>query len=181
MSHTANQTTKLVIGGPVGAGKTTAVRALADTEPVTTEMPLSDATAEDVKTTTTVAFDFATVTLADAPPLFIYGLPGQDQFDLMREIAFEGAIGSLIILDGSSATLDQDGAHWLASVRELGGRDLPVVIGITKTDIGADFDMASLRETVRRCGPPVPIFTLDARDADQAAHLMRALLISAVA
>jgi signal recognition particle receptor subunit beta len=172
-------TTKLVIGGPVGAGKTTAVRVLADTEPVTTEMPLSGAAASDGKQTTTVAFDFATVLMDDAPPLFVYGLPGQDHFGFMREIVFEGAIGALIILDASAATLLSDCRHWLQAVRDAGGEELPLVVGITKTDLVDDFDMASVRETVRESGPPVPIFSFDSRDAEQTGHLMRALLVSA--
>ena len=55
---------KLVFVGGMGAGKTTAVRAISDIEPVSTEMPLSEDAQAD-KFETTVALDYSSIELDD--------------------------------------------------------------------------------------------------------------------
>lgn len=165
---------KLVFAGPVGAGKTTAIRTVTDREPVTTEMPLSDGAMGD-KTTTTVALDFSTATLADGTPLLVYGLPGQERFAFMRSIILDGAFGVIVVVDGSSTDAASDCERWLNDVRAIAA-DLPIVIGITHTDQAPSFSLAPIREAIRRCGEPVPTFTFDARDRGQTTHLVRALL-----
>lgn len=167
---------KLVLAGPVGAGKTTAIRSVADSEPISTEMPLADGPMGD-KTTTTVALDFATVQLDDGTPLFIYGLPGQEHFKFMRGIVFDGAIGVIVILDGGSDDLATQCEHWLRAAREVNS-SIGIVIGITKSETNSEFSMRPVRDAIRRCGPAVPAFTFDARDRAQTSHLVRALLLS---
>ncbi len=167
---------KLVLAGPVGAGKTTEIRSIADTEPISTEMPLVDGPMGD-KTTTTVAFDFATVMLDDDTPLLVYGLPGQEHFEFMRNIVIQGALGVVILLDGQDPETDTQCEHWLRVIRDI-APDIALVIGITKTDIATGFSMGSIRAAVRRCGPPVPAFTFDARSREESMHLIRALLVS---
>lgn len=167
---------KLVFAGPMGAGKTTAIRSIADGEPVSTEMPMTDGARGD-KHTTTVAFDFATIVLDDGQPLFVYGLPGQDYLAHMRPIILRGAIGVVLVLDGSDPDVATHCAHWLASLRESGAPPA-LVIGVTKAELSADFSLAALRATLGADRGRVPVFTFDARDRQQAEHLVRALLVS---
>lgn len=76
-----NYGNKLVFVGGMGAGKTTAIRAISDIEPVSTDMPLSiDATEE--KSLTTVALDYSSVDLDDGELLHVYGVPGQKYLNL---------------------------------------------------------------------------------------------------
>ncbi len=169
---------KVVFGGPVGAGKTTAIRTLADSEPVSTEMPLSDGAMGD-KTTTTVALDFATVALDDGTPLFLYGLPGQDHFAYMRAIVVRGAIGVIVLLDGTDAAVARHAANWVRALREI-DESLPLAIGVTHTERLSRFDVTAVRDAIRGLGDRVPIFTVDARDREQTTQLVRALLLCAV-
>lgn len=167
---------KLVFAGPVGAGKTTAISAIADGMPISTEMPLTDGPLGD-KTSTTVAFDFATVMLDDGTPLFVYGLPGQEHFAFMRSIVLEGALGAIVVLDGSDRDIVEKCEHWLIAMRKL-ATDLPMVIGITKTECAPAFSMTMIRETVRLSGASVPVLTFDARSKEQTIQLVRTLLLS---
>lgn len=169
-----NDNLKLVLAGPVGAGKTTTIRSLADTEPVSTEMPMIDGPMGD-KTTTTVALDFAPIILDDGTPLFLYGLPGQHHFSHMRSILLKGAVGVILLLD-AQGDVTGDCQHWLSSIREIDA-EVPLVIGITKSELTPNFSMSQVREAVGTCGAPIPTFTFDARDREQAAHLVRALLV----
>ncbi len=169
---------KLVIAGPVGAGKTTVIRALADGEPVSTEMPLSTGAMGD-KTTTTVALDFATILLDDGIPVMLYGLPGQDHFGFMRPMLLQGSAGAIVLLDGSDPTITEQCTDWLRSIREIDS-GLALVIGVTKSDCAEVFDIREVRQAIRASGAArVPVMTIDARDRQQAAHLVRALLVAA--
>lgn len=172
----SSESAKLVFAGPVGAGKTTAIRALSDAPPVSTEMPMTDG-AMGEKTTTTVALDFAPILLDDGTPLHLYGLPGQEHFAHMRPIVMAGAVGVIVVLPGDGARVAEECEHWIRAIRDIDA-DAGLVIGITRTDLARDFRMDTVREAVRRCGRPIPVFTFDARDREQTSHLVRALLLS---
>lgn len=173
MQHTE---LKLVLAGPVGAGKTTVLRALSDIAPVSTEMPLTDG-AMGEKTTTTVALDFAAVMLEDGTPLQLFGLPGQAHFSHMRPIVMAGAIGVIVLLPGDDPRIAEQCAHWLSIVAGI-DPEMAVVIGITRTDLAADFRIDRVRQAAIFGDVPVPVFTIDARDREQAGQLVRALLLS---
>lgn len=172
-------TVKLVLAGPVGAGKSTALRTLADSEPVSTEMPLLDGPMGD-KTTTTVALDFATVWLEDETPLFVYGLPGQAHFAFMRNIVLEGALGVVLVLNASDTDCVQQCEEWLSSLREI-APDVGIVIGLTHADQAPDFSLGAIRQVLRSRGECLPVFTFDAREREEATQLVRALLVGLAA
>ncbi len=166
---------KLVLAGPMGAGKTTAIRSITDTEPVSTEMPLSEGATEN-KTTTTVALDFANTLLEDGTPLLVYGMPGQERFAFMRPILLQDAFGVIVVLNACDEDIAEQCEHWL---RELSAIDdgLAVVVGITHTDRVPTFSIEPIRTAIRAVGNLVPAFTFDARDKAQTFHLLRALLV----
>lgn len=170
------ESAKLVFAGPVGAGKTTAIRVLSDAAPVSTEMPMTEG-AMGEKTTTTVALDFSPVLLDDGTPLHLYGLPGQEHFAHMRPLVMAGAVGVVVVLPGDSVRVADECEHWIRAIRDIDA-DAGLVIGITRTDLVRGFRMDTVREAVRRCGRPIPVFTFDARDREQTSHLIRALLLS---
>ena len=165
---------KLLFLGPVGSGKTTAIGAISDTPPVSSEMPLMDATSSE-KTSTTVAFDYSTIQLNPNETLHVYGLPGQEYLDFMGSIVGTGALGAVLLLDASSQTLEQD---CRTAVEQLARIDpsLRFVIGISKTDITPRFSMQTMYALARRMSLFVPIFCIDPRDPAQAKQLVRALL-----
>ncbi|HET8899360.1 MAG TPA: GTPase [Rhodanobacteraceae bacterium] len=170
-------TYNVVLAGPVGAVKTTALRTLADSVPVSTEMPLSGGPMGE-KTTTTVALDYATVMLDDGTPVHLYGLPGQEHFSHMREIVMLGALGVIVLLAANQADVASQCRHWLAVIRAIDAT-VPLVIGITHTDLVPGFRMDLIRDAVAGQPSPVPVLTLDVRDREQAAQLIRTLLVFA--
>jgi uncharacterized protein len=177
IAESRRDTAKLVLAGPMGAGKTTAIRAITDGASVSTDTPMSEGEIGG-KSTTTVALDFSTVVLGDGTELLVYGLPGQDHFAFMRPIVMRDAFGIIVLLDGR-----QDGLHdacelWL---RECATHapDATIVVGVTHTDLMSKFSLTPLREAARRLGRPVPVFTFDARSRPQTLQLVRALLVAA--
>ena len=69
---------KLIFIGSPGVGKTTAICAVSDHPPVSTEVPSTD---EERHTTT--ALDFGELTLDSGEVLRLFGVPGQERFDFI--------------------------------------------------------------------------------------------------
>ena len=120
---------KLVVAGPVGAGKTTFVGSLSEIPVVSTD----ELASEDIgKLHTTVAMDFGLLTL-DNIPVHLFGTPGQDRFDFMWEILCEGALGLMLLVAGDRP---QDFPHARRILEFITSRvPVPFMIGVTRQDL----------------------------------------------
>jgi uncharacterized protein len=120
---------KLVVSGPVGAGKTSFIRSLSETEVIDTD---ELATENIGKERTTVALDFGTLTL-DEIPVYLFGTPGQDRFDFMWEILCEGALGMILLVAGDKP---KDFPHARKILEFVTSRiEVPFVVGVTRQDL----------------------------------------------
>ena len=91
---------KVLFTGPVGAGKTTAIRTISDNLPMMTDVSATDET-KDRKPQTTVAMDYGVIRLGRNEVVHLYGTPGQERFDFMWEILQEGALGLVVLVDNA--------------------------------------------------------------------------------
>ena len=163
---------KLLFGGPVGAGKTTAIQTLSHEVPISTEAPLDQSMGE--KTTTTVALDYSFLRM-DGSIIHLYGLPGQDRLSFMRDILVPGALGVMLLLDGSRETIYDDAHAWLSSLTTLDA-NLMFAIGVTKMDIGGQVSLNELRKIAAHYAKSAPILSVDAREEDSIKQLLRILV-----
>ena len=169
-----NVTTKLVFVGDMGAGKTTAIRAISDSEPVSSEMPLSEDFGGD-KTHTTVALDYSSIELETGELLHVYGVPGQAYLDFMWPMVAEGAMGIVVLVDAARADRVESTTRLLHRFGELAPQAC-FAVGVTRTDLTDGFALPEFRDALLARGHRLPVLRVDARQPLQVDFLIKALL-----
>jgi len=167
---------KIVFAGPVGAGKTRAIRSLSDIDVVSTEADASDEVRE-IKRTTTVAMDYGVMRLGNGDQVRLYGAPGQKRFDFMWEILTENALGLVLLIKASVADPVAELREYLQAFRPLIERTA-VVVGITHTDECHVLVRHLLVKEMQRQGIPACVMDADARSRPDVAMLVKTLLFS---
>ncbi|WP_312708504.1 GTPase [Stenotrophomonas sp.] len=165
---------KLVFVGVMGAGKTTAVRAISDVEPVSTEMPLSEHSSAD-KTETTVAMDYSSIALDDGELLHVYGVPGQRYLDFMWPLVADGALGVVVLVSAGTPDAVQTTLGLLQDFARIAPQ-ASLAVGVTRTDDHPGFLLPEFRDALFAAGMHLPVLRVDARSATQVTFLVKALL-----
>ncbi|TAJ44699.1 GTP-binding protein [Methanofollis fontis] len=113
---------KLCVFGAFNAGKSTFIQSL---DPATRHIE-----ANCTGGTTTVALDFGRVEISDRM-VYLFGTPGQERFEFVRQILSRGMDGAIIIVD-STAGPDEITADLSVWLNRLG---VPVVFMLNKCDM----------------------------------------------
>lgn len=168
---------KIIFTGPVGAGKTTAIAAISDKPPISTNEAASDMTSSR-KSQTTVAMDYGIKYLDNGHALHLYGTPGQERFDFMWDILVQGGLGLMLLVDNRRDNPFGDLAFYVKSFRKFID-ETGVVVGVTGTDIKPVPPLSHYREELKKLGlPHVPVFEVDARKKKDVSIMLEALLYS---
>lgn len=167
---------KIIVSGGFGVGKTTAIGALSEIDPLTTEAAMTTASVgiddrgqRDQKTTTTVAFDFGRVTIDASIVLFMFGTPGQDRFGFMWADLMDGALGGLVLVDTDRI---EDCFIALDYFEKIG---LPFVVAVNQFEGRSNLSLEQVRESAN-VDAHVPVVAVDARDRESMKQLVLNLL-----
>ncbi|WP_126894083.1 MULTISPECIES: ATP/GTP-binding protein [unclassified Microbacterium] len=165
---------RVIFAGPVGAGKTTAVRALSDVPPVDTDVPMSLASG-DGKTTTTVGLDYGTWRPTPEVSIALVGIPGQERFASARQRVSMPGTRVLLWLRADHDTLAADAEEWLDV---FSGDEHRIVIAVSHAAGHAIGDIRhDLAPVLARHGIPVSrVLAADARDRDSVMRVAGAAL-----
>ncbi|MCS0499091.1 GTP-binding protein [Protaetiibacter mangrovi] len=166
----------ILFAGPMGAGKTTAIRTLSEIDVVSTEAANTDRLQAD-KDTTTVALDYGEIAVGLDDKIRLYGVPGQSRFDFMWTILQQRAMGLMLLIHADApnpvvAVGDQLGAF--LDLANRGG----LVIGITRSELGPRDVVDRVRTVASALLPErsIPVFAVDARDYEQMRTMLMALI-----
>ena len=165
----------VLVAGPMGAGKTTAIVSLSEIPVVSTDAVNTDL-ARNAKATTTVAMDYGEISLGDGDKVRLYGVPGQERFDFMWEILTEGGIALLLLIDNSRGEPLKQLRFYLGAFSGF-IRKTAVAVGVTHMDVQGGPRLADYQAELDRAGQPgVPVFEVDARNRRDVCLLIEAVL-----
>ncbi len=168
---------KIIITGPVGSGKTTAVNSLTGRDAALTDAVVSDSdlVTKQRKKTTTVAMDHDVVQLENGDTINVFGTPGQERFDFMWDILSQGAHGIILLLDNTRNYPFRDLKFYTERFSKLiGGSRL--ILGITHTDVNSELSLEAYRNWLNEMEVRAEVFAVDARKGEQILGLLYKLL-----
>ncbi|MGW4251763.1 GTP-binding protein [Streptomyces californicus] len=169
---------KVVIAGGFGVGKTTAVGAVSEITPLSTEEYLTEASADvdslegvEAKQTTTVAFDFGRLSLPEPEPLelFLFGTPGQDRFGGLWYDLSRGAVGAVVLVDTRRLDSSFTAVSFFEDIR------LPFVVAVNHFDGAHRYHPEQVRAALE-LHASVPVVTCDARSPRHVAGVLLTLV-----
>jgi hypothetical protein len=164
---------KIVITGGYATGKTQFVRSISDIDPVSTEQVLTTTTERVLKHETTVAMDFGSIAINDQITLHLFGTPGHERFDFMREHLLVGCLGYVVLVDSCRPAQFTETQYLLFRSMEL--TEAPFVVAANRQDDPAALPLNYIR---RRLGLPfnVPLVPCVATDRTAVRGVLLALL-----
>lgn len=165
---------KVLFTGTMGAGKSTAVSAISDIDPIKTDVGNSDASL--AKDTTTVAFDYGELRVSADECLRLYGTPGQRRFSFMWEVLAKGALGLIILVDNSRDEPLADLAIYLDNFSTL-IREGACVIGVGRLERHPRPNLDDFSGYLAERGLLVPVVSADVREREDVLQLIDLLLI----
>lgn len=166
---------KIIVAGPVGAGKTTAINSLTNDNAFMTDAAVSDEVTSKRKSNTTVAMDFGVVKINENDVAHVYGTPGQQRFSFMWEILSEGAHGLVILLDNTRNYPFRDLKYFAENFSDLIEKQT-LILGVTRSDVSNDVSLEMYQQWLQALNLTAEVKFIDAREQEDVEQLIFSLV-----
>ncbi|MBD2102987.1 ATP/GTP-binding protein [Leptolyngbya sp. FACHB-261] len=164
---------RIVVTGPVGAGKSTFIRSISEIEVVDTDERATDETAQ-LKRKTTVAFDFGRLSFGPEMALHVYGTPGQTRFDFMWDILIRRAHAYVLLVAAHRPAEFRAARSILNFMSQRAS--IPLVIGMTHMDCEGAWSAEDLTLALGYGSDYPPIIPVDANNSSSVSEALVTLL-----
>lgn len=164
---------KIVVAGPSGVGKSTAVRSVGNHD---RRCNATEVLSRSDHRPVTAGLDYAEVSIDSSLRLRLFGVPGESRFSHMYTIVSHAAAGLIVLVDNSAADPVADCMAEIERYRR-NEPNLPVVVGITRSEICSEPGIGDYGDAFSRCGMTVPMMTADPRQRDDLLSLLDLLMI----
>ncbi|GAB95131.1 hypothetical protein BJY21_004160 [Kineosphaera limosa] len=164
--------------GPLGVGKTTAVRAISDVPVVSTEVIRSSVAVGPKraaeKPTTTVGIDYGEWVTPDGTRVGVLGTPGQLRFASARSSVVARRASIVLWGFGDRPETVEEMAEWLTRIGDetVWAR---TIVALTRREAREDEAMPNLGDFRARLAPfrpDMPLLEADPRDRDQVVRVV---------
>jgi small GTP-binding protein len=171
----SKQIMRIVVTGPVGAGKTTLIKTISEIDVVETDRAATDESAL-LKPNTTVAMDFGRITFGADMAVHIYGTPGQERFSFMWDILVHRA-HALMLLVPLHRPSDFFMASKMLRYLQFHASDVPLVVVGTHRDLPDAWPAAEVLPALGiEPDAGIPIFSVNATQTREAVQVLIALI-----
>ncbi len=165
---------KILFTGVTGAGKTTAIGAVSEIPPLSTDVRNTDVNLS--KAMTTVGMDYGELTLDNGEKLRLYGTPGQQRFDFMWKILSNGALGLIILIDNSRSDPLDDLDRYLKGFAKL-IEDTACVVAVGRLETHPQPGIEKFVAHLESRGVLCPVLPADVREREQVVQILELLLL----
>lgn len=165
---------KILFTGVTGAGKTTAIGAVSEIPPLSTDVRNTDRLLS--KAMTTVGMDYGELTLDNEEKLRLYGTPGQQRFDFMWKILSTGALGVVILIDNSQPSPLDDLDRYLKGFAKLID-ETACVVAVGRLETHPQPGIDQFVSHLEKRGVLCPVLPADVRERDQVVQILELLLL----
>lgn len=167
---------KILVAGGFGAGKTTLVGSVSETEPLRTEEVLTDqgVGVDDLdgvekKKTTTVAMDFGRITFGEEFVLYLFGTPGQERFWFMWDEVALGALGAVVLADTRRLS------DCFPAIDYFERRGTPFIVAVNCFDGARRYEPGEVKQALQ-IGGDIPVLLCDARQKESCKEVLITLV-----
>ena len=163
---------KIVFGGTMGSGKSSAIKALSEIDVLSTEALNTDLESHE-KMLTTVGIDYGEITLDDGVKVGLDGTAGQERFEFIWAVICKGAIGTIVMIDHATENPLIDLDHYVQAFQPFGNN---IGIAITHIDRKPERTLSIYRDWLKARELNYPLFFVDARQQDDVLLLVETLI-----